>query len=696
MQLIFENELNSKNQTKTKFDFQTNEKKFDNRVNKIKTYVVDEKNEFEFEKIFHEKQNQKQKNYHVDDENFTYYESNDQNNEKIINFISFIFATTSKFRCRHCKNFFQFNNNLYRHFRVNCSTLIKIDIKKTFTIDFDFIWIFLKKSKFEIVYFAMFVLFVEIIKNFVSFESISSISSIVLLFDKIILRFNVNFVFDVDIDYNFKNWNYIKIKIFFSLIVESTNVCLNINVDVSLINRTFFKIQTSNIFVRITIFFLQIRDLNTNRHQTWKYVVCNIYLSKSKNDKNVISFIQREVYLMNNFKINMLIDNDIIDFEQFIIDIKIKQIVIKNIDVSIFIEIKSTKMSFQRLVHLKKTVIISSYIEMIVSIHNVNLFVFRDFLFESKNTKLIMYVHFIDVNIIAILIRNDKNVFVKISRNYRLNRVFELDFFNVFHIEKSDDVKHFAIKKSKTFYKNEWFKKFIFVCVTIYVIVVVIKIETIFIDFFNLINVFMSFFTLTMFDFSIASLFDFTFDVKSILKIFFTNVFSSSEIVLFNDVIIYNFESNIVDFFVKIVNDFSTLWHDIDFVNMFENKWMRISFKFDWKTRVFDKIKIYSLEIKNRELVDQTFDEFYRIDKLFWINESTFFFSIFCVWKTVEKERKNKIIVDIRNFNVIIQSNVYFLSFQTNIFILIRDCKYIFVIDCFVFLSIKNTFDRQT
>ena len=64
-----------------------------------------------------------------------------------------------------------------------------------------------------------------------------------------------------------------------------------------------------------------------------------------------------------------------------------------------------------------------------------------------------MYVHFIDVNIIVILIRNDKNVFVKILRNYRLNRVFKLDFFNVFHIEKSNDVKHFALKKQKNFIK---------------------------------------------------------------------------------------------------------------------------------------------------------------------------------------------------------------------------------------------------
>ena len=132
MQLIFESESNSKNQTRTKSDSQTNEKKFDNRADKIRTYVVDEKNELE--KNFHEKQNQKQKNYHVDDENLTYYESNNQNDEQTVNFISFVFATTSKSRCRHCKKSFSFNNNLYQHLRVNCSTLIKISMGKTFYV----------------------------------------------------------------------------------------------------------------------------------------------------------------------------------------------------------------------------------------------------------------------------------------------------------------------------------------------------------------------------------------------------------------------------------------------------------------------------------------------------------------------------------------------------------------------------------
>ena len=135
------------------------------------------------------------------------------------------------------------------------------------------------------------------------------------------------------------------------------------------------------------------------------------------------------------------------------------------------------------------------------------------------------------------------------------------------------------------------------------------------------------------------------------------------------------------------MKDFFDLWHDIDFVNVFEKNWMRISLKSDWKSQIFDKVKIYSLDVKDRELIDKTFDELHVVDKMFWINEFTlFFYSMFCVWKlNVDNQRKKRIVIDIRDLNVITQSNVYFLSLQSEIIVVVRHCNYISIIDCFVF-----------
>ena len=178
---------------------------------------------------------------------------------------------------------------------------------------------------------------------------------------------------------------------------------------------------------------------------------------ETKNDKNVVIFIQRKIHLIDNFKFNILFDNDIIDVEKFNIDMIVKRVVIKNIDALIFFDVNSSKIAFQRFVYLRQIIIVSSYTQMTISIYNVCLSISRNFLFESNDdVKLIMYAHFVDVNTISILIRNDKIVFVKISKNFRFDRFFEFDFSNVYYIENvENDDRHLIVKKSKTIHKNE-------------------------------------------------------------------------------------------------------------------------------------------------------------------------------------------------------------------------------------------------
>ena len=102
-----------------------------------------------------------------------------------------------------------------------------------------------------------------------------------------IIRFNVDSSKNIDIKYEFRDWNYVKIKILFVLTIMSKNVCLNTNTNVSFMNRNFFKIQTFDISIRIMISSFQIRDLNINRYENWKYVICDIHMFDTKNDKKL-------------------------------------------------------------------------------------------------------------------------------------------------------------------------------------------------------------------------------------------------------------------------------------------------------------------------------------------------------------------------------------------------------------------------
>ena len=253
-----------------------------------------------------------------------------------------------------------------------------------------------------------------------------------------------------------------------------------------------------------------------------------------------------------------------------------------------------------------------------------------------------------------------------------------MNYFNVFHVDKQNVIE-LIVRMSIREHKFSWFKKIL----SIFVVVVAIIIDVIF-DFnftFSLAISFAFDFQITIISSSIVDL-NFIVDVK---KSFAIVLFIFSNVILSNEITIYQFVD--IEIFVSIMKKISILWIDVDFVELFEKNWMRIFLKSNWKNRVFDKIKIYFLNVRDRELMNKIFDEFHEQKRMSWTNISTSFnYSIFCIWKkNVNDENKNKIIINIRDLNAIIVSNVYSLFLQFDIIFNVRNCSYIFVIDALTF-----------
>lgn len=80
--------------------------------------------------------------------------------------------------------------------------------------------------------------------------------------------------------------------------------------------------------------------------------------------------------------------------------------------------------------------------------------------------------------------------------------------------------------------------------------------------------------------------------------------------------------------------------------------------------------------------MNSTFDKLHDQEKLHWITQFTSLeYSIFVVCRTVSEERKNRVIVDIRDFNKITILNSYSMLLQSNITAAVMRCDYICVID---------------
>ena len=145
-------------------------------------------------KDFH---NQKQRNYYIENENLNYYNSN-QKNETFVNFIaSIMIVKSSLFHCRRCRKTFTFNNELYRHVRVDCNLIFSEKSKSFNNVEIYFV----KKINSstidvtkEINEFSQ--------SNIVTFVELtnSSISS-----EFIIIRFNVDSSTNIDTKYEFRD-----------------------------------------------------------------------------------------------------------------------------------------------------------------------------------------------------------------------------------------------------------------------------------------------------------------------------------------------------------------------------------------------------------------------------------------------------------------------------------------------------------
>ena len=190
-------------------------------------------------------------------ENLNYYESKNYN-EIVVNFITSIVIKT--FYCRYYRKTFSFHNNFYRYIRFNYFAFIDEFVAKSIsqnelTIFYSSIDFIVHVVKFVVYVAKINISFIDVTKKFVDTTKFIDAKFFVnaskkFLVDtklfanvsiKFVIWFNVDFTSNVDIDYNFRDWNYAKTKTFLSFIIILANIYLNIDINVFFVDRVFFK-----------------------------------------------------------------------------------------------------------------------------------------------------------------------------------------------------------------------------------------------------------------------------------------------------------------------------------------------------------------------------------------------------------------------------------------------------------------------
>jgi len=133
----------------------------------------------------------------------------------------------------------------------------------------------------------------------------------------------------VSTDYDFQSWRYITILAKLMFTVKEKSICLNTGCIMSLINRSFLKKQISDILIKWISLLIVIQELRTETHYCDEYTVLTIYLPDNNDQLTVII---KEMHIVNNLKIKMLIDIDILILENISIMLLSRKAIVNSCD----------------------------------------------------------------------------------------------------------------------------------------------------------------------------------------------------------------------------------------------------------------------------------------------------------------------------------------------------------------------------
>ena len=140
---------------------------------------------------------------------------------------------------------------------------------------------------------------------------------------------------DFEFDVKFRNWNFKQILSKFFVSNFEIHVCVNIDCENILNGKKLVQNKCLKIEIHSMTTLLRIRNIETTTHEINEYIKIFIYMFNVKENKQVLTCIDREISFENDLKTNLLIENDFLRFEEFIIDVSDKKITIVNFDVTI-------------------------------------------------------------------------------------------------------------------------------------------------------------------------------------------------------------------------------------------------------------------------------------------------------------------------------------------------------------------------
>ena len=385
---------------------------------------------------------------------------------------------------------------------------------------------------------------------------------------------------------------------------------------------------------------INVRGLSIKQHDASEYVRFSMYLPESKDT----ALITREVHIVNDLSVNVLLGMDILKSEDIVLDLPRDVLIIgscNSLEMSISTCIKLTRIDTAIVSKTRK--VIAPHIDMKVFVQTRRkplrqLSADRDFIFEpAQHGSLSVCAHIVDHIMSDILVRNDTDHPVILPRRTRLGKVVKYEAQGCYAVDaNTQPLAHRPAKALKT----SWIKKTLVTAMTAAT----------------------------------------AFNAATTLP--------KAEVIHTTGVTMYDSDPSAIPTLTSAMEAFPSLWKDTgNVVNVPESEWMDISLIDNWRELYKPgQARVYPVEPKDREVIDEAFDKLHSQGRMEWTATATpFFFPCFMIWKETSKGFKGRVVVDIRALNKITVSDAYSVPFQSEILALLRDVIHISIIDAVAF-----------
>ena len=188
------------------------------------------------------------------------------------------------------------------------------------------------------------------------------------------------------------------------------------------------------------------REIDNREHFNFDYVNLDIYLKDKREKKSSITHIKKNVHVVDNLRVKILFDIDIMCSKNMTIDLQTRKLIINNCDMSTFITCTFVDFKINRIVKSHHVVIISTYTIMTIlfktqnfELSNEKNYSFQLHVtsldFETKND-IIIYI--INVKTFVIHVRNATNKSMIVFKYIKLDKILNFEKENCYHVDSTN------------------------------------------------------------------------------------------------------------------------------------------------------------------------------------------------------------------------------------------------------------------